>query len=447
VAIGTMPRMLITTLLLSLATPLTAQNWPSFRGPGGSGVGTGSPPIRWNVETGENLKWKVRIPGFGHSSPVVWGDRIFVTTAVSNAGPAPELKTGWLGGSVDSATDQGDWTWKVLCLDKANGAILWEKDGCTGVPKIKRHPKSSHANSTPATDGRHVVAFFGSEGLYCYDTRGQLLWKNDLGVLKAAYYEAPEAEWGFGSSPIIYQNKVIVQCDVLDGAFWASFDVETGRELRRVSRADVPTWCTPAICESGGRTQLICNGWKHMGAYDLETGEELWTLSGGGDIPVPTPQVAHGLIFLTSGHGRSPIYAIRADARGDLTPQDDEKLPEGLAWWKSRMGSYMPTPLVLDDSLYVANDIGVLTVFDGRTGAQRYRARIKEGGNFSASIVAADGRLYFLNEDGDTFVLKAGDTYELLAQNSVDEPCLATPAISDGLLLIRGRNHLFCLGR
>ena len=173
---------LAAVLLAALVAQVTAQDWPSFRGPGGSGLGTGSPPIRWNVETGENLKWKVRIPGLGHSSPIVWGDRIFVTTAVSGAGPAPELKTGWLGGAVDPLDDRSEWTWKVLCLDKAKGTILWEKDACTGVPKIKRHPKSSHANSTPATDGRHVVAFFGSEGLYCYDADGKLLWKNDLGV-------------------------------------------------------------------------------------------------------------------------------------------------------------------------------------------------------------------------------------------------------------------------
>jgi len=447
VLISTRHRILTAALLASLAAQVTAQDWPSFRGPGGSGVGSGSPPVRWNVETGENIKWKVRIPGLGHSSPVVWGDRIFVTTAVSSTAAKPELRTGWLNGSGESAADSGEWAWKVLCVDKNSGRIVWEQDANVGVPRSKRHLKASHANCTPATDGKHVVAFFGSEGLYCYDIDGKRCWKTDFGVLEAGPYNAPEMQWGFASSPIIHDGKVIVQCDALNGAFWATLDVETGRELRRVSRQEVATWCTPAVCESGGRTQVICNGWKHMGAYDLETGEELWKLSGGGDIPVPTPQVAQGLIFLTSGHARSPIYAIRADARGDLTPQEGEKLPEGLAWWKPGRGSYMPTPLVLGDNLYIANDMGVLTVFEARTGEQRYRERIKEGGNFSASIVAADERLYFVNESGDTFVLKAGNAYELLAQNALDEVCLATPAISNGLLVIRGRDHLFCIGR
>ena len=499
-----------TICLFAFSASAAAQNWPSFRGPNGSGIGNGSPPAQWNVETGANVKWKTRIVGLGHSSPIVWGDRVYVTTATTKEDPAPDLKTGWLGGSIEPLADDQEWTWKVLCLDKANGKILWEKDACSGLPRIQRHPKSSHANATPATDGRHVVAFFGSEGLYAFDPQGALLWKKDLGPLKAAFYMVPTAEWGFGSSPIIHAGQVIVQCDVLDGGFWASFDVQTGRELRRVPRTDVPTWCTPAICDAGGHTQVICNGFKHMGGYDLDTGAELWKLAGGGDIPVPTPQVAQGLIFLTSGHSRSPIFAVRADARGDLTPasnkpksgdqkagdesageqkstdqrssdqqvtdaksmdrksaeqqspapepgekssaaartgDDPTSQPAGLAWSQGRYGAYMPTPLVLGDNLYIPSDNGMLTVLDIRTGAQRYRHRIKDAGVFTASVVAADGRLYCTNEDGEVFVLKAGNEYELLARNSLHEACLATPAISDGLLLIRGRDYLYCLGR
>ncbi|HWL92972.1 MAG TPA: PQQ-binding-like beta-propeller repeat protein [Phycisphaerae bacterium] len=433
-----------------LATaPLLAGDWPSFRGPNGNGIGDGDPPVRWNVETGEHVRWKTPIPGLAHSSPIVWGDRVFVTTAVSVDDKAPEAKTGWLEGSGDSAPDKGAWTWKVLCLKKSDGSILWQKDAHTGVPKIKRHAKASHANSTPATDGKHVAAFFGSEGLYCYDIDGKLLWKKDLGVFESGPYNAPGLEWGFASSPIIHDGQVIVQCDALNTAFWASFDVKTGSELRRVPRKkEVTTWCTPSILEAGGRTQLICNGFKRMTGYDLSTGERLWWLRGGGDCPVPTPQIADGLIILTNGHGRSPIYAIRADARGDLTPKDDEeKLPDGLAWWQPRGGSYMPTPIVVNSRLYVANDNGILSAHNLKNGDEVFRDRIEGGGTFSASVVAAAGRLYFVNEDGDVFVLEAGDSFKLLAKNDMNEVCMATPAISDGLLLIRGQKHLYCIGR
>jgi outer membrane protein assembly factor BamB len=425
-------------------------NWPSFRGPGGSGIGTGSPPVRWDVQTGENVKWKRRIPGLGHSSPIVWGDRVFVTTAVSAATEAPEVKTGWLQGSGDPAADSGEWTWKVLCLDRGTGEIVWEKDAGRGVPKTKRHMKASHANSTPATDGKHVVALFGSEGLYAYDIDGHLLWKKDLGVFDSGPYDAPDLRWGFANSPVIHRDKVIVQCDALNQAFWASFRVETGEELRRVPRNEVTTWVTPAILETGagGPTQVVCNGWKHMGGYDLESGRELWKLSGGGDCPVPTPQIAHGLIYLTNGHGRSPIYAVSPDARGDITPKEGaERPPDGLKWWLPKGGSYMPTPLILGDLLYVANDNGIITVLDARTGELRYRERLPNAGTFSASAVAADDRLYFVNEDGDVFVLQAGTSFEVLARNSMHEVCMATPAISNGELFIRGRDHLFCVGR
>lgn len=431
--------------LLAISAP--AQNWPMFRGPQASGVGTGSPPTEWNVETGQNVKWKTRIPGLAHSSPIVWGDRIFLTTAVRQDAQAPELKTGWLNGSGDSPDEKGPWAWKVLCLDKRDGKILWEREATAGVPKFKRHLKATHANATPVTDGRRVVAFFGSEGLYCYDFEGKLLWKQDLGALDSGPYNAPGMQWGFASSPIIHDKKVIVQCDVQNGSFWAAFDLETGRELRRVKREEVSTWSTPAIYTGGGRTQLICNGWKHMGGYDLETGEEFWKLNGGGDVPVPTPLVAHGLIFLTNGHGRSPIYVIRPDAKGDITPKDEKDQP-GVAWWKAKGGSYMPTPLIYENNFYVGDDNGRLRVYDARSGEERYNHRVNtRSTTFSASPVAADGKLYFSSEDGDVYVVKAGNAFEALAKNAMGETCMATPAIADGLLFIRTRDHLYCLGK
>jgi outer membrane protein assembly factor BamB len=444
-------RAAVAALLLTIPASGAEGDWPSFRGPNGSGLGTGSPPVRWDVKTGERVRWKTPIPGLAHSSPIVWGERVFLTTAVSSKTGDPELKTGWLNGSGDSPDESEPWTWKVLALEKGTGRTLWSRDAASGVPRMKRHRKATHANCTPATDGKHVAAFFGSEGLHCYDVDGKLLWRQDLGPLEAGPHNAPSMQWGFASSPLIVRGKVVVQCDALNRAFWASFDVETGRELRRVERREHATWATPAVIESGGRMQLVLNGWKHMGGYDLETGEELWKLTGGGDLPVPVPQTAGGVIYLTNGHGRSPIYAVRADARGDLTPKADPGMdpvrePVGLLWWKPRHGSYMPTPLVLDGILYVPSDNGVIAAFDARTGEERFRSRIEGGATFSASVVAAGGRLYFASEDGEVFVLQAGSRYQLVAKSSMGEVCMATPAISNGLIFIRTRGHLYCIG-
>ncbi len=427
-------------------SPAFAANWPSFRGPNGTGIGDGKPPIEWDIESGEHIQWKTRIPGLGHSSPIVWGDRVFVTTAVPSDSSSADFKTGWLNGSGDSAADTGPWTWKVMCIDARTGHVDWQRDACSGVPKVKRHAKATHANCTPATDGKHVVAFFGSEGLYCYSDSGKLLWKKDLGILNSGPYDAPGLEWGCANSPIIHDDKLILQCDASNNAFWATFDLETGKELLHVQRNEVTTWCTPSIVESGGLTQVVCNGYKEIAGYDLKTGRRLWTLHGGGDCPVPTPQVVKDMIYLTNGHGRSPIYAIRADARGDLTPKDDQKLPRGVVWWQPRNGSYMPTPLVLGSNLYVASDNGILAAYDTKTGKQHFRERIKGAGQFSSSIVAADDHLYFASEEGDVLVFKAGNEFRLLASNSMNEPCMATPAICDGRLFIRGRDHLYCVG-
>ncbi|MBI1826279.1 MAG: PQQ-binding-like beta-propeller repeat protein [Planctomycetes bacterium] len=436
----------ITTM--SLAGISMAQNWPSFRGPNGSGLGTGSPPTKWNVESGENIKWKVKVPGLGHSSPIVWGDRIFLTTAVSVAGEE-SLQTGWLQGTGDSPKESGEWEWQVLALDKATGKTLWTQTATKGVPKFKRHIKATHANSTPATDGKHVVAFFGSEGLYCYDLDGKLLWKKDLGSMNVGPAGFPDMQWGAATSPIIHEDKVILQLDYQGSSSWAAFDINTGSELMRIDRGDDPTWTTPSIYQGKGGTQLVCNGYKKMAGYDLATGKELWQIHDGGDVPVPRPVIFGDIFFLTNGHGRSPIYAVKADASGDITPAGEDKTSAGLAWYKPVKGSYMPTPIVVDGVLYVASDNGIYTGFDAKTGEQIVRERVPAGGNstFSASPVAADGRIYTTSEDGQIDVLRAGKQYEVLASNRMGETCMATPAISDGLLIVRGKDHLFCIGK
>lgn len=433
--------------VLLVCTTAQAQNWPSFRGPGATGLGTGRPPTTWNVETGENVKWQTKIPGLAHSAPIIWGNRVYLTTAVSDKDD-PELHTGWLRGTGDSPDEDNAWSWQVLCLSKKTGKIRWRKTAHTGVPKVRRHLKATHANSTPVTDGKHVVAFFGSEGMYCYNTKGKLLWKNDLGLLDAGPYNDLTMSWGYASSPIIHDGTLIVQCDTKTGGFWAAFDVKTGKELRRVQRDDVSTWSTPTVCTLGGRTQVICNGFKHIGGYDLETGAELWKLRGGGDVPVPTPFVAKGLIFITNSHGRRPIYVVKPDATGDITPGEGGKKPKGLAWWAPKNGSYMPTPIVVGSVLYIANDNGVLLAGDARKGKILYKERISEGGStYSASPVSAGGKIYCTSEDGQVHVLKAGRKFSRLATNEMGEVCMATPAISDGLLFIRTQTKLVCIGK
>ncbi len=422
-------------------------NWPQLRGHGGLGIGSGNPPTEWDVQTGQNVSWKTPIPGLGHSAPIVWGDRVFVTTAVNTDTDHPSVETGWAGGAGESATDTGEWTWQVVCLQLETGKIRWAKNARVGPPAFKRHLKASHANCTPATDGEFVIAFFGSEGLYCFDFDGQLIWKHDFGKLQSGPNDAPDLQWGFASSPIIHNGLVIVQCDCLNTNFVAILDLKTGREIRRIDRAgEVATWSTPLVVTTDHRQQIVCNGYHQMAGYDLSTGVRIWHLNGGGDVPVPTPLFANGLIYLTNGHGRSPIFAIQPTATGDLTPSDDESKNTGLAWWQSRDGSYMPTPVVKGKRLYTCNDNGRLDVRDAMTGDLIYRQRVGTASHtYSASAVVADRHIYFASEQGDVTVIEEGIVFKKVATNKLGEVVMATPAISGDRLLIRTVRNLYCL--
>ncbi|MEW6323086.1 MAG: PQQ-binding-like beta-propeller repeat protein [Acidobacteriota bacterium] len=426
--------------------PRPGTDWPLFRGIDSRGIGEGpAAPVSWSVPDKQQVRWRVPVPGLGHASPVVWGDTVCTTTAISGQ-PDPQLKVG-LYGDITSVQDTTAHRWLVLCYDKATGAKKWEQTAHTGVPKVKRHPKSTHASSTPATDGRHLVAFFGSEGLYAYDMTGRLLWRKDFGVLDSGFFSAPTAQWGFASSPVVHDGRVVVQVDVQKGSFVAAFDVRTGRELWRTPRSDVPTWSTPAVVPSGGRTQVVVNGWRHIGGYDLETGKELWRMTGGGDIPVPTPVASDGLVFITNSHGgQSPIFAVRSTAAGDIS-LTGQSANGHIAWSAARDGAYMQTPLVYEGLLYVCRDNGVLSVFDAKTGTRHYQARLGDGRTgFTASPVASGGRVYFTSEEGDVHVIRAGTSFELVGTNPLGEVTMATPAISDGALIFRTRGHLVSIG-
>jgi outer membrane protein assembly factor BamB len=440
-------------LMLSLAClPLRAQpeymeQWPQFRGPFACGIMDGQDlPLSWNIHTGENILWKIPIPGLGHSCPVVWGDRIFLTTAISGSGK-DSLKIG-LYGDIDEVGDRSVHEFRVYCIDRHSGEILWERLAHRGVPRTERHTKSSHANPTPATDGTHVVAFFGSEGLYCYDFNGQLIWKRDFGIMNAGPYTDPDVEWGFASSPILHEGRVVVQCDFLGEGFIAALDVNTGKDIWRTPRDEISTWSTPNFYNRGTNRQVVVNGWKQIGGYDFDTGKQIWNLHGGGDAPAPTPVFANGLIFIHNAHGRwSPIFAIRPEAKGDITLDADSSLNEYIAWSIRRGGAYMPTDLVYEDLLYNLRMNGSLTCAVAATGEVIYRERIPDAMGISASGVASDGKLYYSLEQGDVVVVKAGREFEILSRNPLDDLIMATPAISEGSLYFRTQNYLVAVGK
>jgi outer membrane protein assembly factor BamB len=425
-----------------------AQNWPQFRGAGAQGIAEGKgTPTAWDATKMTGVRWKTPIPGLAHSSPVVWGERVFLTTAVSSEAK-PASRYG-LYGEVDPVKDEPKHSWHVMALDKQTGKVVWDRIAYEGVPRTKRHPKSTHASSTPATDGKHVVALFGSQGLLiCYDLNGKLLWKQDIGVLDSGWFYDADYQWSHASSPIIYRNFVIVQADIQKDSFIAAYNITSGKQVWRTSREEISSWGTPTVYEGNGRAELVANGGKFVRGYDPQTGKELWRIGPNSEITTPTPFAAHDLIFVTNGYRPiQPIYAIRPGASGDISLKDGKESNEFVAWSKQRGGPYMPTPIVYGDYFYTCSNQGVLAAYNARTGERVYQERIAgRGGAFTASPVAADGKLYFASEDGEVFVVKAGPKYELLATNPVGEVMMATPAISDGLVIVRGVNHLFAFG-
>jgi outer membrane protein assembly factor BamB len=431
---------------LAARPPMPGRDWPQFRGIDAAGIADGKEtPLAWSVAGGKGIAWKTAVPGLGLSSPVVWDHLVCVTTAISGKADAG-IRPG-LYGDIAPVEDDSSHEWRVMCFDRASGALAWQRTAHRGVPKIKRHTKATHANSTLATDGERLIAFFGSEGLYAYDMKGRLLWRKDLGVLDAGFFKAPEAQWETGSSPILRDGLVIVQADVQKGSFLAAFDARTGAERWRTPREEVPTWGTPAVHVVDGKAQVVVNGWKHIGGYDLRTGREVWRMAGGGDIPVPTPVAHDGIVYITNAHGpAAPVYAIKATARGDITLPEGETKSAHVAWSQARDGGYMCTPLVYRGLVYIVKYNGVLSVYDAKTGERKYQERLGGGTSaFTASPVAANGKVYLASEDGQVLVLKAGPVYEVLASNDMHAPVLATPAISEGRLLIRTSRELISI--
>lgn len=432
---------------LGLGSSVLSQEWSSFRGPQSSGVFEGADlPDSWNGTTGENIQWKTPIPGIGMSSPVIWGNRLFVTTAVSVDDDAG-LKPG-LYGDVTPVQDTSVHEWRVFCLDTESGEVLWNQLAARGVPSQKRHPMSSHANASMATDGVYAVAFFGSEGLYAWDMDGNLQWKKDFGLLRSVFFADESAEWEWAGSPIIYEGKVIIQVDVMDQSFVAALDVKTGEEIWRTNRVEDPTWCTPNVYAYEGEKRVVLNGFKERAAYDLETGERIWHMSGGGDIPIPTPIIGNDYVYFNSAHGRlRPVIAVKKSARGDISLREGESSNEYVAWILPRNGAYMASMVYYNDLLFVGYWNCNLACINALTGEVIYNKPLARGKSYAGSPVVADGKLYFGSDEGKVFVIQADQTGELLAELDLGEGSMVTPAIKKGQIFYRTLSGIMAIGK
>ena len=425
-----------------------AGDWPSFRGREASGSSEKQNlPDTWNPATGENIRWRTPIPGLAHSSPIVWGDTLYVTSAISSRAGA-SFKPG-LYGDGDASDDRSVHRWMLYAIDKRTGKIRWERTAAQGEPRNQRHIKSTYASASPATDGGIVVAWFGSQGIYAYDVDGGLRWSVDLGRVDMGAYDIPAYEWGPASSPIIWNDLVIVQCDTQADSFLLALNAETGETVWKTDRAELPSWGTPNIVTTPAGPELITNASNYVRGYDPKTGRELWKLGGSSKITAPTPIFTEGLHIIASGRApERPVFAVRPGARGDLTLARGATENAQIAWSKTGRGSYMPTPLAYRGLVYILANNGVLDAYEPATGKEIYRQRLPlVGSGYSASPVAADGKIYLSNEDGEMLIIEAGATFKHIATNSIGEMLMATPALSDGVMYVRGVSTLFAIGR
>ena len=429
---------LAVVLTASLSAQQAIEPWPSFRGAHASGVSASArPPLNWNVTSATNVAWRTPVPGLGHSSPVVWGNRVFLTTAVSAVAAAQSLTLGDSDrAGIDPAKDVVPHQWQVIALDRASGKVMWTRTVHQGVPRVKRHVKASHASATPATDGRVLVAMLGSEGLFAFDLDGKELWRKDFGPLAVGLADEPEYEWGPASSPVIHGDTVIVQNDRYKESFVAALDLHSGKELWRAAREERPSWTTPLVHVHDGRATLVVVSPLFVRGHDVRTGRELWRIADpDGQVKVSTPIAAGDLAIATGGwpSAAKPIVAVRAR--------------DGVVAWRHERGSpYTTTPIVYEGLLYIVTDNGILSAYDVGTGARVYQTRLSQrAGSFSASPVAAAGRIYFASEDGEVVVVRAGRTFAVLATNDMNDVCMATPALSGELLLVRTKTHLYAL--
>jgi len=437
-----MRKVFLSLLLIASFSLAYAENWPGWRGPGSLGISNDKGiPVKWDLAL--NVKWKAEVPGLGHSSPIIWGNRIFVTTAISSDPKEDYWEKGFP--QIQRKPDSADISWKVLCFDRDTGKLLWDRTAVRNTPANARHTKNSYASQTPATDGTYVYAFFGDQGMYCYDFQGKLIWSKNLGAFTM------RSGWGMGTSPVLYKDLVIQTCDQEPGgSFIVALNKKTGSTVWKTDRDEASSWSTPFLYLQGAHPELLVNATRAIRSYDPATGKLIWQCRGPAtSITTPTPTSSHGLIFVSSGFIREevrPLTAFRPGATGDITLNPGETSSKDIAWRQLTAAPYIPSPIASGDYIFVLLDQGFIACYDARTGKEMFgRTRIDVGANFSASPVAVDGKLYLMSEDGDVYVISAGSKYELLAKNAIGEAVMASPAISDGKMFVRTLKHLLCI--
>ncbi len=425
------------TLLFTAAAATGGSSWPHWRGPNDDGMAVGDAPLKWSDT--EHVAWKTNIPGRGFSSPVIWEEKIFLTTALPTGTPAaPVSQETTSARAAPRSAPPSEHKLMVMALDRKSGKILWEKLAKTATPHEGYHPMyGSFASNSPVTDGKHVIAFFGSRGVYCYTLDGKLVWEKDFGVqLKM------RLSFGEGSWPTLDGNKLILLFDQEGGdSFLLTLDKNTGKELWRVARPNDSNWSGPYVTTVNGKKQVVVSATKKVIAYDLETGKSIWEVGGLGINTIPAPVAADGLIFVMSGFRNQKLLAVKLGRDGDLTGTD------AIVWTADRGLSYTPSPVLHDGKLYIVTDNGQLSCFDAKTGKAYYQQqRLPKPYNFKASLVGANGKLYLAAEDGDVIVVKMGETFEILATNTLkDQTFISTPAIAGGEIFLRSQNTLFCI--
>ena len=430
-------------LAIAVAHAEANAHWPQFRGPEARGIAEGDAlPDRWSAT--ENVAWKTDVPGRGWSSPIVWGNLVFLTTVV-NLGESEEPKKGLYFGGNRLKPAESVHQWKVFCLNLETGAVLWERQVHEGAPSSPIHLKNSYASETPVTDGERVYAYFGNLGLFCFDFEGNSLWTRPFEAHKTRF------GWGMAASPVLHEDQLYIVNDNNEDSYLLALDKATGNEVWRVSRDEKSNWSTPCIWKNEKRTEIVTPGTGKTRSYDLE-GNELWSYTKGmSSITIATPFEYKGLLYISSGYvgdKRRPIYAIRAGPSGDISLADGETSNEWIAWFKPQAAPYNPTTLAYRDRLYVLYDGGRLACVDPADGAEIFgREKIPGARGFSASPWAYGAKVFCLNEDGVTFVLKAGDQLELLHTNTLadDDMGMATPAIAGDRLLIRTGARIYCI--
>lgn len=421
----------VSASLLVAQQPAAERFWGQWRGPSMAGVSsTANPPVEWS-ET-KNIRWKIEVPGRGTASPVVWGDRVYLLTAVP-AGVTGAASHEPRGGVEPRVAHR----FVVMAISRRDGKIVWERTAREEVPHSgTRQDNGTWASSSAVTDGQHVIAFFESRGLYAYDMEGKLLWQKDLGDKRV------RNEFGEGTSPALHGNHVVIVWDELGQSFIVALDKRTGEELWRVNREEVDSWATPIVVQHAGRAQVVTNGMNRLRSYDLETGRIVWESAGTTMNAIPSPVAGDGMVIVTAGFRGSNLKAIRlADARGDITGTN------AIVWSLNRDTPYVPSPLLYDGILYLLkSNSGILTAFDAKTGKPHYALQRLEGvPEVFASPVGAGGRVYFPSREGATLVIRHGPTYQVLATNRLDDGFDASPALVDNEMYLRGYRYLYCI--